>query len=1266
MNDATKNTLTAGDTVSGGEGADTLSLVATTTGSATVTGLMSTGVETIKVQNADTTAANALTIDMTSVADVTELQVTSSTAGVVTSNQKAIADLSVSFSQDDITLGYTSAATTGSASVQNITLNGVNTTASGTISFGGIETVNVTTTGAASGSSTKTTTLADTSSTKVMGTVNVAGDQKSVMVIDFSGYADSVITTATYSAAEATAAQTVTLTIDADDLLSATGGSAGDTFTINQISKNVTVSGGEGLDYVSTNQTALTQYDLANIDAEVMIHTNLPTSVDFTGNTSFVASVYGGGFGAGTLAGVASGYGVTTYAAGTSLGVTLTDATGKSDALGVTLGKSTTTGGVAAGTLTASGVETIAITSAGKAELVPVANTLTIAGSSVENITVGGSRNLTVTSAGASVKSYDASDATGAQTTSNITFSALGATLKGGSGKDALTGGTGADTIHGNAGNDTISGAAGKDTIEGGAGNDSITGGTGADTMSGGDGADVFTIADDDSVTSGMDVISDFTSGTDRLVLGQSAAGGFIGNFASLAEALAAMTAGNQAFFVTGSSQLYVVATKGTFQATDDIVKLTGVTALTAADIGQGALGAGGSISLTAASAVLSTTTATNATAKTANKDDTITSTAANLVGSTIDGALGLDTLTVTTALTGTFDLGGVTTSVEKLVLATQSTTANNVDNVEQADVTLGNNGDTLIYETTVVSGINLQGGSEGDTVTVQGNDASGTLNMGGGSKTDVVIVSGDTDAGVGLVIDAGAGTSDELTLSGANAHDITSFVLTGVETLDFNNTTSATITVAQANALSNLDFGTTDDDALIISGAAATLDLSGKLDNVAASGSDVDEITATGITSTVTIKGSEISASGSAIIDLATTATLVLTDAYTGAFAGSGEAADGLSELVTIKGLTFGDFKLILQDGALTELDTITGGNGASSEIETSGATAFDFSTETITGVKILDVASTGGDLNVTITGEQGAMLSTLVGNAATNLIIKTDMTNTGLVVTDDQFDALTLSSGVDIVVGQEFFDDGGFASVVGANAGALDETVTINMTGTNTDLTLALVDTVTDLTSITVNDTAGNNSITTGDVDGARKITTINLANGGSDTIVIDNATFTTTEENAVTVTGFTSGIGAGSDVITIALGGTSVAANANFVTYAAATNGDIAGKVIEINSSVGTYNTLTNAANNASSIEVAVAAAIGTSASYAGGAGVGYAIVYGAGAQSGNAAIVQITTGIADLSAKDAVVTDFSIELIGVIQGVVADSLVSGNFA
>uniref|UniRef100_UPI003F72EECE calcium-binding protein n=1 Tax=Oceanibaculum nanhaiense TaxID=1909734 RepID=UPI003F72EECE len=85
--------------------------------------------------------------------------------------------------------------------------------------------------------------------------------------------------------------------------------------------------------------------------------------------------------------------------------------------------------------------------------------------------------------------------------------------------------------------NRSIAGTAGADTLTGGIGEDTITGGTGADQMSGGGGADVFVQSGGDSVArtaeaitvgnlnngetitfgAGVDVITDFVSGTDKL-----------------------------------------------------------------------------------------------------------------------------------------------------------------------------------------------------------------------------------------------------------------------------------------------------------------------------------------------------------------------------------------------------------------------------------------------------------------------------------------------------------------------------------------------------------------------------------------------------------------------------------------------------------------------------------------------------------------------------------------------------------------------------
>jgi Ca2+-binding RTX toxin-like protein len=92
----------------------------------------------------------------------------------------------------------------------------------------------------------------------------------------------------------------------------------------------------------------------------------------------------------------------------------------------------------------------------------------------------------------------------------------------GGSGNDTLIGNEAANILAGGAGNDRLSGNGGDDVLIGGAGADTLTGGAGADTFR-------FTALADSSVGSGRDVITDFTSGVDRIDLQQLGATSFIG-----------------------------------------------------------------------------------------------------------------------------------------------------------------------------------------------------------------------------------------------------------------------------------------------------------------------------------------------------------------------------------------------------------------------------------------------------------------------------------------------------------------------------------------------------------------------------------------------------------------------------------------------------------------------------------------------------------------------------------------------------------------
>jgi len=96
----------------------------------------------------------------------------------------------------------------------------------------------------------------------------------------------------------------------------------------------------------------------------------------------------------------------------------------------------------------------------------------------------------------------------------NLTYTGSGAFAGTGSiDNNVITGGNGNDILSGMAGDDTLSGGLGNDKLLGGDGNDSLIGGAGSDTLTGGSGADTFVL---DSTT-GIDTITDFLSGTDKI-----------------------------------------------------------------------------------------------------------------------------------------------------------------------------------------------------------------------------------------------------------------------------------------------------------------------------------------------------------------------------------------------------------------------------------------------------------------------------------------------------------------------------------------------------------------------------------------------------------------------------------------------------------------------------------------------------------------------------------------------------------------------------
>lgn len=148
--------------------------------------------------------------------------------------------------------------------------------------------------------------------------------------------------------------------------------------------------------------------------------------------------------------------------------------------------------------------------------------------------------------------------------------------LRGGGGNDTMNGGTENDTLFGDAGNDSLLGGAGNDIIAGGSGSDTLNGqsgldtlvgGTGRDSMNGGTEADIFKFAfgDTTTVSTTIDVITDFTTGSDKIDLdfvngGISAAAYSEGLIATnsftdaLASAQAMLSGGKSVAFVAGST----------------------------------------------------------------------------------------------------------------------------------------------------------------------------------------------------------------------------------------------------------------------------------------------------------------------------------------------------------------------------------------------------------------------------------------------------------------------------------------------------------------------------------------------------------------------------------------------------------------------------------------------------------------------------------------------------------------------------------------
>jgi Ca2+-binding RTX toxin-like protein len=172
-------------------------------------------------------------------------------------------------------------------------------------------------------------------------------------------------------------------------------------------------------------------------------------------------------------------------------------------------------------------------------------------------------------------------------------------TLSGAAGNDTLNGGDGNDSLSGDDGNDSLLGGLGNDTLTGGLGDDILTGGAGVDLLTGSGGSDRFLFdinAIFNASTMGVDGVTDFSIGTDKIVLDKTTftvlrstvSSGFsvAGEFASVADNAAAAVSTAYIVYSRGTGSLFYnqngsasgLGTGGEF------ANLSGLPSLTATD----------------------------------------------------------------------------------------------------------------------------------------------------------------------------------------------------------------------------------------------------------------------------------------------------------------------------------------------------------------------------------------------------------------------------------------------------------------------------------------------------------------------------------------------------------------------------------------------------------------------------------------------------------------------------------------------------------
>jgi len=1061
---ATGMTFQATDSLDGGTGSDTINIQVGATGTHAAASMV--GIETVSANF----SATGGTVSLLGSTGVTTVESSASTTAGAFSNIGSVATaLKVSNTASDATFGFTTAAVAGTADTVALTLSGVT---GGTVVIAGVETIGIT----SSGSANTLTGLTAASAT----TVNVAGDQALTL-----GTLGSTVTTLNAGTNTASGLG-VTATMGPAATATITGGTGNDLINVSAILGNVSIAGGAGNDTVTATTNVTTTDTISGGDgvADVLSTTaavaegyTAPTTRTITGFERLTLSTAGSASATLTTANVDTGIATVTLSAGTGGAYGITGPAG-------TLAVSSATPLLGALTLTDTGsaiTDAATLTNSGTTASVNVLGGVAVTSTGYEtlNISTGstsssgvtsgaqtlGAVTVTVDTGGASAVNFTGVNSLTTGAVSATTISASGMTgtaaltLASATGATSITGTANADnigassvaaSITGGDGADTISGGTLNDTINGGDGADSITGGRGKDSITGGAGIDTFVIAQPTvaAITSTVglpDVITDFTSGTDKLSLGQTVTA-FLGNYTNFTLAQTAANAdgrGNLAYFVSGENNLYVQAstTGGINVNTDTVVTLSNVTSLVSADLLLGAQGTGNTVVLVAAAVPVVSTTASNATNSvlTTTQDDTITavtgSTAAATsltgTGAAIDGGLGSDTLNITaaadaqvTSLVTAGTTGVAVTNVETVNLTVTATAAANALGTLPATLT------TLTATGTDSNGaITATVGATGQTITVTNTlgTTGSTITFGAfpgvtaGVATQTVTTGAAADtfntiAVDGIKVDGGAG-DDTFNITNAAAFDDDALMITitggtGTDAITFPAaliTTTATVNLADTTDVSISGVETLNAGAVSVDARAVVL-----------------SVTMPAGTAFRTISGTTAAAGGLNIgsDDITFTATAAQIDALTTITSGAANGvfsvassdtagpitvnlADTTYTIANIDSITFASVLTGVVTVTIDENVAVIGGSGAdvlnvtadlgnvtlaASAFETVNFNAVQATTVTIANSATTVNATAGGVFILGTGGDtfnnSGAVAATVTGGSGTDVI--------------------------------------------------------------------------------------------------------------------------------------------------------------------------------------------------------------------------------------------------------------------------------------